>query len=166
MRRTLLPILLILAGCGESGREASAPTAQSAPPSAQSASAKSACDLIDGATASAILGGPARGPIREGGAADIDQCQYIHDGARVIDVRTATVQALPADLATMQGSLGEYGKGTQTVAGVGDAAIWIPQMGALYVGRGARTLSFSVTAPDIDARAKSIELARAGLARM
>ncbi len=125
-----------------------------------------ACALIDKQIADAVLEGPSRGPIQEGGAANVDQCQYMHEGERIMDVRTATVVILPADLATMRGSLGEYGKGVEEVAGIGDAAIWIPATTSLYVGKGGHTLSFSVTAHEMDMRAKSIDLARAALTKL
>lgn len=161
----ILSLTLTAGACSEPADEAA--DSPSASPSVAAALPKhGACGLIDKPMADAILGGPSNGPIQEGGAAGLNQCQYMHEGERVIDVRTATVVILPAPLPAMRASLGEYGKGVEEISDIGEGAIWIPAMSSLYVARGAQTISFSVTAHEMDMKAKSIDLARAGLAKL
>ena len=124
------------------------------------------CSLITQADAEAALGGKVEGPQKESGFGQFSQCQYTASGERVTDVRSATVQVHPVDFMSKRKAFADAGEKIEPVAGIGDAAFWVPGYSFLYVQKGKLTAAFAVHRQDADLLKASTQLAQNALSRV
>ena len=157
----LLAAVAALAACGEQDKaDAPAPTASA------SAKAPDACSLMTKADAEAAIGATVTGPQKSSGMGTMDQCQYLYSGERLADQGAVTVQVYPVDIGSQQKAFADAGVKSEPVTGIGESAFWAPSQSALFVGKGAVSVSFSVSRQGIDMKAASRALAEKGLARL
>ena len=154
-----LALLLALPACGES------PSTPAQTTETAAASDVRACDVLTKADAEKALGKAVQLLPNDGGPAALDICQYGYHGERLADVGNVSVTLQPVDIASVRKGVVDSGETPEPVDGLGDSAFWSPNYG-LYVGKGDRTAIYLLGANGMtDAKARSIELARATLGR-
>jgi hypothetical protein len=153
-RRSAWLLLLATASCGDSDEPvANAP--------GQVAQQGRACDILSSGDAEKALGRPVQQMPNDGGPGGLDICQYGYQGERIADAGNVSVTLQPVDIASLRKGVVDAGGTPEPVAGLGDAAFWTPDYG-LYVGKGNKTAIYLLAAGGMtDAKARSIELARA-----
>jgi hypothetical protein len=124
------------------------------------------CSLMTQTEAEAALGGKVEGPLKESGFGQFSQYQYTASGERLTDIRSATIQVHPVDFASKRKAFANAGEKVEPVAGIGDAAFWLPGYSFLYVQKGKLTAAFAVHRQGADLLKASSELAQNGLRRM
>ncbi|TFI56503.1 hypothetical protein E2493_19835 [Sphingomonas parva] len=154
----LLLLCLALTACGDS---ASSDAATKPVEAAAKTAAPRACDVLTSADAEKALGRAVQRLPNDGGPAGLDICQYGYQGERIADAGNVSVTLQPVDIASLRKGVVDAGGTPEPVVGLGDSAFWTADYG-LYVGKGNRTAIYLLGAGGMaDAKARSIELARA-----